>query len=44
MRGGLQPQKPASLMPQDEKTIEKPERNRRHHEQVHGGDAVGMVA
>jgi hypothetical protein len=44
MRGGLQPQKPASVMPQDQKTIEKPERNRRHHEQVHGGDAVGMVA
>ena len=44
MRGGLQPQKPASVMPQDQKTIQKPERNRRHHEQVHGGDAVGMVA
>ena len=26
MRGGLQPQKPASVMPQDQKTIEKPEK------------------
>ena len=32
MRGGPQPQKPAPVMPQDEQTIEKPERNRRHHE------------
>ena len=44
MRSGLQRQKPASVMPQDQKTIEKPERNRRHHEQVHGGDTVCMVA
>ena len=32
------------LMPQDEQTIERPERNRRHHEQVHRGDAVRMIA
>ena len=44
MRGGRQPQEPASVMPQDQNTIEKPERNRRHHEQIHRGDAVGMVA
>ena len=44
MRVGLQPQKPASVMPQDQKTIEKPETNRRHYEQVHGGYAVGMVS
>ena len=44
MRGGPEPQKPAPIMPQDEQTIEKPERNRRHHEQVHRGDAVWMVA
>ena len=44
MRRGAQPQKPAPVMPQDKQTIEKPERNRRHHEKVHGGDAVRMVA
>ena len=32
MRGSPQPQKPTSAMAQDENTIQKPERNRRHHE------------
>jgi hypothetical protein len=31
MHGGRQPQKPASVMLQDQKTIQKPGRNRRHH-------------
>jgi hypothetical protein len=31
-------------MPQDEKTIEKPKRNRRRHKQVYGGYAIGLVA
>jgi hypothetical protein len=44
MPGGAQPKKPTSVMPQDEKTIEKPERNRRHHEKVHRGDTVCMIA
>ena len=47
MRGGPQPHKPAPIMPQDQQTIqqtiEKPERNRRHHEQGHRGDAIRMV-
>ena len=30
-------------MPQDQKTIEKSERNRGDHEQVHRGNAVCMV-
>jgi hypothetical protein len=30
-------------MPQDQKSIQ-PKRDRRHHEQVHRCDAVGMVA
>src|SRR6266498_4216693 len=31
-------------MSQDQQPIEKPEGDRRHHEQVHGGDAVGMIS
>ena len=34
---GAEPQKPAPVMPQDEQTIQKPERNRRHYEQVNRG-------
>jgi hypothetical protein len=44
MRRGPQSQNPAPIMSQDEQTIEKPERNRGDHEQVHRGDAVRMVA
>ena len=31
-------------MPQDQETIKKSERNRRHHEQIHCSNAVRMVA
>jgi len=44
MRGGPQPQKPTSVMPQKQQTIEKSERNRRHHEQINCSDAVRVVA
>jgi hypothetical protein len=44
MRRGPHPKEPPPLVPQDEKTIEKPERNRRHHEQVHRSNAIRMVA
>ena len=42
MRGGPQPQKPTSVMPQKQQTIEKSERNRRHHEQINCSDAVRL--
>ena len=31
-------------MPHDQQAIEQPERDCRHHEQVHRGDAIGMIA
>jgi hypothetical protein len=31
-------------MPHDQQTIEQTERDCRHHEQIHRGDAVGMIA
>ena len=43
-RRGAQPQNPTAVMPQDKQAVQKPERNCWHHEQVHRGDAVGMVA
>jgi hypothetical protein len=44
MRRGAQPHNLTPVMPQDEQAVQKPERNCWHHEQVHRGDAVGMVA
>jgi hypothetical protein len=44
MHRGPQPQKPAPVMPQDEQTIQKPERNRRDHEEVHRNHADGIAA
>jgi hypothetical protein len=34
----------ASIVAQDEQAIQKPERNRRHHEKIHRDDPVGMIA
>src|SRR5262249_38206171 len=44
VRGGPQPQDLAPIVAQDEQAIQKPERNRRHHEKIHRDDPVRMVA
>jgi hypothetical protein len=44
MRCHPHPQDAASIMAQDQQAVEEPERNRPNDEQVHRGDAVGMVA
>jgi hypothetical protein len=31
-------------LPKDQQAVEKPERDRRHYEQVHRSDAVGMIS
>jgi hypothetical protein len=38
-----QPQKLAAGLPQDEKSIHKPKRDRRHHEHVDRRDSVGVI-
>src|SRR6266446_5215568 len=42
--GHTQPQKLASATLQDQKSIQQPKRDRRHYEQIHRGNAVGMIA
>jgi hypothetical protein len=42
--GHTQPQKLAAGMLQDQKSIQQPKRDRRDDEQVHRGDALGMIA
>jgi len=42
--GHTQPQKLAAGMLQDQKSIQQPKRDRRHYEQIHRRNAVGMVA
>ena len=44
MCGHAQPQKLPSRMPQDQKSIQLPKRNRRDDEHVYRCDAVGMIA
>src|SRR5260221_8780280 len=39
-----QPHKLAAGMLQDQKSIQQPKRDRRDYEQIHRGDAVGMIA
>src|SRR6266850_1216355 len=39
-----QPHDSTSMVPQDQEPIQQLEGKRRHDEQVHGGDAVGMIA
>src|SRR5260370_34875418 len=43
VRGNPQPEDPAPIGAQDEQAIQKPERNRRHHEKIHRDDTVGMM-
>jgi hypothetical protein len=42
--GHTQPQKLAAGMLQDQKPIQQPKRDRRDYEQIHRGEAVGMIA
>src|SRR5262245_48261840 len=42
--GHTQPQKLAAGMPQDQKSIQQPKRDRRDYEQIHRRNAVGMIA
>src|ERR1700694_4332756 len=44
MRSNSEPQQLPPAMPHDQQAIEQPERDCRHHEQVHRGDAVDMIA
>src|SRR3979490_1805550 len=44
MRCYSEPYDLSSAMPHDQQTIEQTERSCRHHEQIHSGDAVGMIA
>ena len=43
MRSNSEPQQLPPAMPHDQQYIEQPERNCRHHEQVHRGDPISMV-
>jgi hypothetical protein len=43
MRGHTQPQNLTAGMPQDQKSIQQPKRDRRDHEHIHRCDAVGMI-
>ena len=44
MRGHAQPQNPTAGMPQDQKSIQQPERDRGDHEQIHRRDAVRVIS
>src|ERR1700730_15960767 len=44
MRCHTAPYDLSSAMPHDQQTIEQTERDCRHHEHIHSGDAVGMIA
>ena len=44
MRGDSEPYDLSSAMPHDQQTREQTERDCRHDEQIHRGDAVGMIA
>ena len=44
MRGDIQPYKLATTVPQDQQPIQQSKRDCRDQEQIHRGDAVGMVA
>src|SRR6266849_7342433 len=44
MRCDAEPYDLSSAMPHDQQTIEQAERDCRHDEQIHRGDAVGMIA
>src|SRR3981189_2111514 len=44
MRGDSEPYDLSSAMPHDQQTREQTERDCRPHEQIHRGDAVGMIA
>jgi hypothetical protein len=44
MRGHPQPQHLSAGMPQDQKSIQQPERDRGDHEQIHRRDAVCVIA
>ena len=39
-----QPEKFSAGMPQDQKSIQQPKRERRDDKQVHCGDGIGMIA
>src|SRR5260221_10463981 len=44
MRGDTERQDPSPMMAEDDQNIEEAKADRRHHEQIHRGDAGGMVA
>src|SRR3984893_1182532 len=44
MCSNSEPQKLPPAMPHNQHAIEQPKRDRRHHEQVHRGNAVDMIA
>ena len=44
MRGHAQPQNLTAGMPQDQKSIQQPERDRGDHEQIHRCDAVRVIS
>jgi len=44
MRGYTQPQKLTTTVPQDQESVQQPKRDRGDHEQIHRGNAVGMIA
>ncbi len=44
MRGHAQPQNLTAGMPQDQKSIQQPERDRGDHEQIHRRDAVRVIS
>jgi hypothetical protein len=44
VRGYTQPQKLTSTVLQDQQSVQQPKRDRRHQEQIHRCDAVGMIA
>src|SRR6476646_8696436 len=43
MRSNSEPKQLPPAMPHDQQAIEQPERDCRHDEQIHRGDAVGMI-
>src|SRR5260221_10410642 len=44
MRGDAERQDPSPMMAEDDQNIEEAKADRRHHGQIHRGDAGGMVA
>jgi hypothetical protein len=44
MRRHTQPKKLTTTMSQDQEAVQQPKRDRRHQEQIHRSDAVGMIA